>query len=128
MSIQQETQKTKPETSRSPKRGNRRWGAYRNNPSRKKETESKPEEHILQENPVASPPNAEDLEQTPNAVVVAPDSVDVCWICTEPVKYYALSECNHRTCHVCALRLRALYKKMECTFCKESCLFVNSTG
>jgi hypothetical protein len=43
---------------------------------------------------------------------------DVCWICAEPVKYYALSECNHRTCHVCALRLRALYKKIECTFCK----------
>ncbi|GJE90693.1 hypothetical protein PsYK624_068370 [Phanerochaete sordida] len=51
----------------------------------------------------------------------AEDDVDdaVCWICAEPVKYYALSECGHRTCHVCALRLRALYKKMECTFCKE---------
>jgi len=45
-------------------------------------------------------------------------TTDVCWICAEPVKYYALSECNHRTCHVCALRLRALYKKIECTFCK----------
>ena len=44
--------------------------------------------------------------------------MDVCWICAEPVKYYSVSECNHRTCHVCALRLRALYKKMECTFCK----------
>ncbi|KAF7292712.1 RING-type domain-containing protein [Mycena indigotica] len=44
---------------------------------------------------------------------------DVCWICAEPVKYYAVSECNHRTCHVCSLRLRALYKKNECTFCKE---------
>lgn len=45
---------------------------------------------------------------------------DVCWICAEPVKYYSLSECNHRTCHVCALRLRALYKKLECAFCKVS--------
>ncbi|KAI9511097.1 hypothetical protein F5148DRAFT_1173692 [Russula earlei] len=44
---------------------------------------------------------------------------DLCWICAEPVKYYAVSECNHRTCHVCALRLRALYKKQGCTFCKE---------
>lgn len=42
----------------------------------------------------------------------------VCWICAEPVKYYAVSSCNHRTCHVCALRLRALYKKKDCTFCK----------
>ncbi|KAF8495377.1 hypothetical protein JB92DRAFT_2747842 [Gautieria morchelliformis] len=42
----------------------------------------------------------------------------VCWICAELVKIYSLSECNHRTCHVCALRLRALYKRMDCTFCK----------
>lgn len=42
----------------------------------------------------------------------------VCWICAEPVKYYSVSQCNHRTCHVCALRLRALYKKNDCTFCK----------
>ena len=42
----------------------------------------------------------------------------MCWICAEPIKYYAVSECNHRTCHVCALRLRALYKKLDCTFCK----------
>ncbi|KAH8980343.1 hypothetical protein EDB86DRAFT_567986 [Lactarius hatsudake] len=47
------------------------------------------------------------------------DNQDLCWICAEPVKYYAVSECNHRTCHICALRLRALYKKLDCTFCKE---------
>lgn len=44
---------------------------------------------------------------------------EVCFICAEPVKYYSVSACNHRTCHVCALRLRALYKKLDCTFCKE---------
>ncbi|KAI0063455.1 hypothetical protein BV25DRAFT_430668 [Artomyces pyxidatus] len=47
------------------------------------------------------------------------DESRICWICAEPVKYYSVSECNHRTCHVCALRLRALYKKLDCTFCKE---------
>lgn len=46
------------------------------------------------------------------------DDAAVCWICAEPVKYYSVSQCNHRTCHVCGLRLRALYKKLECTFCK----------
>ncbi|KAH6902714.1 hypothetical protein BKA70DRAFT_1304355 [Coprinopsis sp. MPI-PUGE-AT-0042] len=44
---------------------------------------------------------------------------DVCWICAETVKYYSVSQCNHRTCHICALRLRALYKRTDCTFCKE---------
>ncbi|KAJ7187604.1 hypothetical protein GGX14DRAFT_611193 [Mycena pura] len=47
------------------------------------------------------------------------EDVAVCWICAELVKYYAVSDCNHRTCHVCALRLRALYKNDHCTFCKE---------
>lgn len=47
-----------------------------------------------------------------------PEDGAVCWICAEPVKFYSVSECNHRTCHVCALRLRALYKRMDCTFCK----------
>lgn len=46
------------------------------------------------------------------------DDAAICWICAEPVKYYSVSACNHRTCHVCALRLRALYKKTDCTFCK----------
>jgi hypothetical protein len=46
------------------------------------------------------------------------DDAAICWICAEPVKYYSVAECNHRTCHVCALRLRALYKKLNCAFCK----------
>ena len=45
---------------------------------------------------------------------------DICFICAEPIKYYSVSQCGHRTCHVCSLRLRALYKKLDCTFCKVS--------
>lgn len=48
------------------------------------------------------------------------DESAICFICAEPVKYYSVSQCNHRTCHVCALRLRALYKRMDCTYCKVS--------
>ncbi|KAH8929077.1 hypothetical protein BT69DRAFT_1236398 [Atractiella rhizophila] len=47
------------------------------------------------------------------------DEDDLCFICAEPIKFYALGPCSHRTCHVCAIRLRALYKKTECTFCKD---------
>lgn len=42
----------------------------------------------------------------------------LCFICAEPVQYWAVGPCNHRTCHTCSIRLRALYKKKECTFCK----------
>ncbi|KAG2052778.1 hypothetical protein BDR06DRAFT_982964 [Suillus hirtellus] len=57
-------------------------------------------------------------QPTQSEVTPAPEATEVCWICAEPVKYYSVSACNHRTCHVCALRLRALYKKLDCTFCK----------
>lgn len=49
----------------------------------------------------------------------APEA-ELCFICAEPVQLYSVAPCNHRTCHVCAVRLRALYKKKECTFCKVS--------
>ena len=48
------------------------------------------------------------------------DGDQICFICAEPVQYWALGSCNHRTCHTCSIRLRALYKKRECTFCKVS--------
>lgn len=69
--------------------------------------------------------DAEPVEQASTTTTTIGQSetsgdLDVCWICAEPVKYYSLSECNHRTCHVCAIRLRALYKKTDCTFCKVS--------
>ncbi|KAG8732930.1 hypothetical protein FRC11_010023 [Ceratobasidium sp. 423] len=64
---------------------------------------------------------AEDSDKiVPEPDTISGDSDEgICWICAEPVKFYALSECNHRTCHVCALRLRALYKRTDCTFCKH---------
>lgn len=31
---------------------------------------------------------------------------------------YSVPPCNHRVCHICSMRLRALWKRRECTFCK----------
>src|SRR5260221_10989431 len=78
------------------------------------------------ENPAAQTQTDLQLQQKPDD---ASQEQDLCWICAEPIKYYAVSECNHRTCHVCALRLRALYKKLDCTFCKvRVCLFCSPRG
>ncbi|CAE6505758.1 unnamed protein product [Rhizoctonia solani] len=83
--------------------------------------------HNATSNPTARPvpagtkgtPDSDKI--VPKADTISGDSDDgICWICAEPVKFYALSECNHRTCHVCALRLRALYKRTDCTFCKHA--------
>ncbi len=43
---------------------------------------------------------------------------DLCFICASPVVHNAIAPCNHRTCHICALRLRALYKTRACAHCR----------
>ena len=47
---------------------------------------------------------------------------EVCFICASAVVHNAVSPCNHRTCHICALRLRALYKTRACAHCRVSSL------
>ena len=43
---------------------------------------------------------------------------EVCFICASPVIHNSVAPCNHRTCHICALRLRALYKTRACAHCR----------
>lgn len=45
---------------------------------------------------------------------------ELCFICTEPIKTFAVAQCDHRTCHKCSLRLRALYDTRNCAYCKVS--------
>ncbi|KAJ1920168.1 hypothetical protein H4219_001541 [Mycoemilia scoparia] len=44
---------------------------------------------------------------------------DCCFICANPVKIWAVGPCNHRTCYLCNLRLRALYETKSCPYCKD---------
>lgn len=46
------------------------------------------------------------------------DDGEVCFICASTVEHTSVSPCNHRTCHICALRLRALYKSKGCAHCR----------
>lgn len=46
--------------------------------------------------------------------------VDVCFICASDVIHQCLAPCNHRTCHICGLRMRALYKNKDCAHCRVS--------
>lgn len=46
------------------------------------------------------------------------DDGEVCFICASKVDHTSVSPCNHRTCHICALRLRALYKNKACAHCR----------
>ncbi|EOQ99534.1 LIM domain and RING finger protein [Wallemia ichthyophaga EXF-994] len=76
--------------------------------------------------PLPMPPPG--LSKASEAPAVDVDQA-VCFICAEPVSIWALGPCSHRTCHTCTLRLRALFKNRECTFCKkeqEDVIFVKS--
>ncbi|KAJ5793325.1 uncharacterized protein N7503_009303 [Penicillium pulvis] len=52
------------------------------------------------------------------------DDGEVCFICASKVEHTSVSPCNHRTCHICALRLRALYKNKGCAHCRTESNFV----
>lgn len=47
-----------------------------------------------------------------------PDDGEICFICASKVEHTSVAPCNHRTCHICALRLRALYKTKACAHCR----------
>ncbi|KAK3078263.1 hypothetical protein LTS18_008026, partial [Coniosporium uncinatum] len=49
---------------------------------------------------------------------------EVCFICASPVVHNSVAPCNHRTCHICALRLRALYKTKACAHCRTHADYV----
>lgn len=49
---------------------------------------------------------------------------EVCFICASPVVHNSVAPCNHRTCHICALRMRALYKTKDCAHCRTEAKYV----
>jgi hypothetical protein len=51
---------------------------------------------------------------------------EVCFICASPVLHESIAPCNHRTCHICSLRMRALYKDKNCAHCRVSLPFLDS--
>ncbi|KAK3348241.1 hypothetical protein B0H65DRAFT_462847 [Neurospora tetraspora] len=52
------------------------------------------------------------------------DDDEVCFICANTITHHSVAPCGHSTCHICALRLRALYKTKECPHCRTAAPFV----
>jgi hypothetical protein len=70
--------------------------------------------------------NKEIKQQVESSQESDDEAEELCFICTESIQIYAVSECDHRTCHRCSLRLRALYETRNCAYCKVSfCIVVN---
>ncbi|KAI9700560.1 MAG: hypothetical protein M1820_006714 [Bogoriella megaspora] len=53
---------------------------------------------------------------------------EVCFICASTVNHISVAPCNHRTCHICALRMRALYKTKACAHCRTNSEYVIFTN
>ncbi|KAI9369312.1 hypothetical protein BJX61DRAFT_161836 [Aspergillus egyptiacus] len=73
------------------------------------------------------PPESASQAQKGKASVEAADDADdseICFICASNVEHNSVSPCNHRTCHICALRLRALYKNKACAHCRTEASYV----
>lgn len=66
----------------------------------------------------AESPGGEGSVTVKLATTDEPDDGEVCFICASKVEHTAVAPCNHRTCHICALRLRALYKTKACAHCR----------
>lgn len=81
------------------------------NNSNKKESKAIVKEKPIETKKVESDTDSSDEED------------ELCFICTEPIVTFAVASCDHRTCHRCTLRLRALYKTRNCAYCKVKFYF-----
>ncbi|KAK6344018.1 hypothetical protein TWF696_007666 [Orbilia brochopaga] len=52
------------------------------------------------------------------------ENEEICFICANPIQYHSIAPCNHMTCHICSLRMRALYKTKQCPHCRTNSDFV----
>lgn len=55
------------------------------------------------------------------------DEEEVCFLCASDISFLAVPPCNHWTCHVCALRMRALMGNKACSYCKVSDFLLRTT-
>ncbi|KAJ3236861.1 hypothetical protein HDU78_004408 [Chytriomyces hyalinus] len=77
---------------------------------------------------LAPHPAAIKAAEEAESILLSPQEGDHCFICTDPISWYAVGECNHRVCHLCSLRLRALLKDNNCSMCKTPLSDVIFTG
>lgn len=74
--------------------------------------------------PVEPKPKAEGASGGQEGDDADQDDDDVCFICANPIQHHSVAPCNHTTCHICSLRLRALYKNKDCAHCRTPAPFV----
>ena len=104
-----------------PSRGRGRGSGARQNKSTRNQLQQPQPQNLATENKT-SPSEQTPARQSLDAENLGEDTedleADICFICASPVVHNSIAPCNHRTCHICALRLRALYKTKACAHCR----------
>ncbi|TVY41492.1 E3 ubiquitin-protein ligase hel2 [Lachnellula cervina] len=103
--------------SRSPAQGGRRGGrgGFARPPQSQRQAESNGAAAAAT---AAAPTPQVAAESKGKEVAEGEEEVELCWICASHIDHYAVPPCNHRTCHICSLRLRALYNSKHCPHCR----------
>lgn len=78
-------------------------------------TEAAPQEQGDSQNPQTA-----EMQPLERRQSIGTEDSEVCFICASPIEHLSVAPCNHQTCHICSLRLRALYKTRACAHCRVS--------
>lgn len=96
------------------------------NKSAKKKTKAGSGEQSKDGQPHQAPPNGAISEPSQHeaasqakATAEEEGETEVCLLCADPIKFYAIGECNHLgICSKCAMRMRLIMKDRNCPMCK----------
>lgn len=96
---------------------NRRGGNQQTNSNRNQQRAQDGTEDTTPTNLAAQEVAAATRPQAPPAEEIL-DDAEICFICANVVVHHSIAPCNHTTCHICGLRMRALYKDKNCAHCR----------
>ncbi|TDH73192.1 hypothetical protein CCR75_003208 [Bremia lactucae] len=55
-----------------------------------------------------------------HATIEGNDKCELCFLCADPIKYYAVGKCNHYgICSKCSMRMRLVMDDRNCPMCKQ---------
>jgi len=78
------------------------------------------QQRVPESNGASAAPKPLPAETKGKETVDGEEEAEVCFICASEVVHHSVPPCNHRTCHICSLRMRALYKTNDCPHCRVS--------
>ncbi|POS87566.1 hypothetical protein EPUL_001649 [Erysiphe pulchra] len=99
-------------------RGKNNSQSVRENAGRKKSSRKKSSEKIEEQKHVKVPELMHG--KLPSRTDIEPPEFEneSCVICASDIIHESFGPCNHRTCHVCSIRMRVLFKDKTCTLCR----------